>query len=174
MGRIEQPLNRIIEKLDSYLHSNDYNGAERHLKYWLEESGMARDDRAELMLLNELMGLYRNDDLLAPLGRANLGTIEKGIADLVALSDVSTANADKIMPCIVEFYVDDRGGVIVAVLKEIGLSRHISGGRACFVELFRLQAVIQDARKKLYVRFSVKACGKTAHHLRVDELFGFY
>lgn len=59
MGRIEQPLNRIIEKLDSYLHSNDYNGAEKHLKYWLEESRMASDRRAELILLNEHMGLYR-------------------------------------------------------------------------------------------------------------------
>lgn len=83
MGRIEQPLNRIIEKLDSYLHSNDYNGAERHLKYWLEESGMARDDRAELMLLNELMGLYRKtnrrDEAIA-CAEGALAIAEKGEA----------------------------------------------------------------------------------------------
>lgn len=59
MGRISQSLDRIIEKLDTYLHANDYSGAERHLKYWLDESRMTCDSRAELMMLNELMGLYR-------------------------------------------------------------------------------------------------------------------
>ena len=50
---------RILEKLDAHLHANNYLSAERHLKYWLEESRMVRDVRTELFLLNELMGLYR-------------------------------------------------------------------------------------------------------------------
>ena len=29
------PVGRIIDKLDSYLNKNDYDAAERHLKYWL-------------------------------------------------------------------------------------------------------------------------------------------
>ena len=29
---------RMIEKLDSYLNQNDYDAAERHLKYWLTEA----------------------------------------------------------------------------------------------------------------------------------------
>ena len=52
-------IDRILEKLDQYLHANDYLSAERHLKYWHDEARLARDVRAELFLLNELMGLYR-------------------------------------------------------------------------------------------------------------------
>ena len=52
-------IDRILEKLDQHLHANDYMSAERHLKYWLDEARLARDVRAELFLLNELMGLYR-------------------------------------------------------------------------------------------------------------------
>ena len=50
---------RILEKLDSYLHKNDYESARRHLIYWLAESKNAGDHRAEILILNELMGLYR-------------------------------------------------------------------------------------------------------------------
>ena len=32
------PVGRMIEKLDSYLNQNDYDAAERHLKYWLTEA----------------------------------------------------------------------------------------------------------------------------------------
>ena len=52
-------IDRILEKLDAHLHANDYVAAERHLKYWLDEARLVRDERAELFLLNELMGLYR-------------------------------------------------------------------------------------------------------------------
>jgi len=50
---------RILEKLDHYLHRNDYDGAERHLLYWLAETESARDYRTALLIQNELMGLYR-------------------------------------------------------------------------------------------------------------------
>ncbi len=50
---------RILEKLDNYLHRNDYNSAERHLCYWLGECEAVRDHRTALLLQNELMGLYR-------------------------------------------------------------------------------------------------------------------
>ncbi len=50
---------RILEKLDAYLHRNDYEGAERHLCYWLVEAEHARDHRTALLVQNELMGLYR-------------------------------------------------------------------------------------------------------------------
>ena len=52
-------IDRILEKLDSYLHADDYMAAERHLKYWLDEAKLALDNRTELFLFNELMGLYR-------------------------------------------------------------------------------------------------------------------
>ena len=50
---------RILNKLDSYLHRNDYSSAEKHLLYWLAESKKCGDGRAELAVMNELMGLYR-------------------------------------------------------------------------------------------------------------------
>jgi len=50
---------RILSKLDEYLHKNDYVSAERHLLYWLEEALVNRDMQTELLVRNELMGLYR-------------------------------------------------------------------------------------------------------------------
>lgn len=52
-------IDRILSKLDEYLHKNDYQSAERHLTYWLTESNGAGDLRTELLVRNELMGLYR-------------------------------------------------------------------------------------------------------------------
>lgn len=52
-------IERILSKLDGYLHKNDYPAAERHLLYWLSESEANNDSRTELTLRNELMGLYR-------------------------------------------------------------------------------------------------------------------
>lgn len=50
---------RILEKLDSFLHKNDYASAEQHLLYWLAEAKGAANGKTELMVRNELMGLYR-------------------------------------------------------------------------------------------------------------------
>lgn len=53
------PQRRIIEKMNDYMSRRDYAGAERHLLYWLEEAGLGRDLRGELVLRNELIGHYR-------------------------------------------------------------------------------------------------------------------
>ena len=50
---------RLLSRLDEYLNKNDYVSAERHLKYWLSEAEQACDSRTELLVRNELMGLYR-------------------------------------------------------------------------------------------------------------------
>ena len=50
---------RIISKLDEYLYKNDYASAERHLRYWLSESLNEGNASAEMLVRNELMGLYR-------------------------------------------------------------------------------------------------------------------
>lgn len=76
---------RILEKLDSYLHKNDYESAERHLLYWLEEG---KGSREEIPLLNELMGLYRKlareDDAIKTAKKA-LEALEKyGLSDKVS------------------------------------------------------------------------------------------
>ncbi len=56
------PVGRIIEKLDSYLNRNDYDAAERHLKYWISEAELGHDMRGKLALLNEQIGLYRKTE----------------------------------------------------------------------------------------------------------------
>ena len=50
---------RILSKLDGYLNKNDYISAEKHLVYWLSEAQANNDLRTELLIRNELMGLYR-------------------------------------------------------------------------------------------------------------------
>ncbi len=57
---------RILDRLDAYLDRNDGDGAERHLIYWLAEAVATRDGRAELLLRNELMGLYRKQNRQEP------------------------------------------------------------------------------------------------------------
>lgn len=70
---------RILSKLDEYLHKNDYVSAERHLVYWLDEATGAGDVRTELLTCNELMGLYRK------LGRRDeaIGCAERAL-DLIS------------------------------------------------------------------------------------------
>jgi tetratricopeptide (TPR) repeat protein len=45
--------------MNEYMARRDYEGAERHLLYWLEEAELGRDLRGQLMLRNELTGHYR-------------------------------------------------------------------------------------------------------------------
>ena len=40
------PQQRIIQKMDEYMSHRDYAGAERHLKYWLEEGRADAPKRA--------------------------------------------------------------------------------------------------------------------------------
>ena len=53
------PQKRILEKMDEYMGRRDYAGAERHLKYWLEEATLGHDLRGQLLIRNELIGHYR-------------------------------------------------------------------------------------------------------------------
>ncbi len=53
------PQGRIREKLDEYMSTRDYAGAERHLLYWLREAQYGHDERGELMVRNEMVGHYR-------------------------------------------------------------------------------------------------------------------
>ncbi len=56
---IPVPQQRIIARLDEYMSRRDYEAAEKHLLYWLEEAEQGRDDRGKLMICNELVGHYR-------------------------------------------------------------------------------------------------------------------
>ena len=53
------PQQRIRQKVDDYMSRRDYDGVERHLKYWLEEANMVGDLRGALMIRNEMIGHYR-------------------------------------------------------------------------------------------------------------------
>ena len=53
------PQQRILNKLDDYMSHRDYEGAERHLLYWQKEAEQGRDLRGQLLVCNELIGLYR-------------------------------------------------------------------------------------------------------------------
>ena len=74
------PQQRIIEKMDEYMSRRDYNGAERHLLYWLEEAKAGSDKRGELVIRNELVGHYRkvsNRDKAYENGEAALKLLEE-------------------------------------------------------------------------------------------------
>lgn len=55
------PVQRVIEKLDSYYSKNDVSGAERHLLYWLSEAKSGNDKKGEFTVRSELMGHYRKE-----------------------------------------------------------------------------------------------------------------
>ena len=49
----------ILNTIDSFLHKNDYESAEKHLLKHLEQATQSKDFATEILLRNELMGLYR-------------------------------------------------------------------------------------------------------------------
>lgn len=53
------PTDRVIDKLDFYLSKKDFDGAKRHLNYWLSESRSMGDYNGEILILNEFMGISR-------------------------------------------------------------------------------------------------------------------
>lgn len=53
------PVGRVIGKLDEHLNKQDYDAAERHLKYWLNEADAVGDGNGKLTVMQELIGLYR-------------------------------------------------------------------------------------------------------------------
>jgi tetratricopeptide (TPR) repeat protein len=55
------PVSRVIEKLDTYIASRDFGSAERLLVYWRGEAVSIGDKGGLLTVLNEMMGLYRNN-----------------------------------------------------------------------------------------------------------------
>ena len=82
------PTGRVLDKLDEHLARNDYESAERHLRYWLQEAVLGGDERGEFQMANELMGLCRKvgkgEDALAFAERALALADKLGIADQAA------------------------------------------------------------------------------------------
>lgn len=76
---------RVLAKLDEFLNKNDYNSAERHILYWLNEAKNLGDKSVSLLLQNELCGLYRKlnreDDALKAVENTLALVTEMGIED---------------------------------------------------------------------------------------------
>lgn len=53
------PVDRILNKLDGHLDKNDGDGGIKLLQYWLSEARLGGDEKGELAMLNELMGISR-------------------------------------------------------------------------------------------------------------------
>lgn len=119
------PVGRILDKLREYEDRNDWEGVERHLKYWLAEAEANRDERGQLMLNNELMGYYRKQgkqdeafyhadratELIRKLGMedtvtagttwVNAGTVREAFGDPVGgleFFEMARANYEKNLP----------------------------------------------------------------------------
>ena len=75
------PIRRIMEKLDEHMACSDYAGAERHLRYWLEEARATGDRRGELSVRNEMIGFYRKTG-------AEENAMESGEAALTLLREL--------------------------------------------------------------------------------------
>ena len=86
------PIERVINKLDEYLHKNDYAGALRHLLYWKEEAECTGDRRGQISINAELMGLYRKiskkDEAIAAAERAVALIEEAGLETSVTAGTI--------------------------------------------------------------------------------------
>lgn len=49
----------ILKEADAFLHKNDYNSAEKYLLAHLDQANISGDLKTEILVRNELMGLYR-------------------------------------------------------------------------------------------------------------------
>ncbi len=78
---------RILNKLDDFLRQNNYDSAKSHLLYWLNEAKGAGDEKAVLLINNELMGLCRKlgqkDEAIFYAESALNGVQKMGIEDNV-------------------------------------------------------------------------------------------
>ena len=81
------PMDRVLEKFDSYLENKELGRAKSHLLYWLEEAKVGQDEGGEIVLLGELMGYCRkNGEMSEAIAYAEsaLSKVEKyGFSDTV-------------------------------------------------------------------------------------------
>ncbi len=105
------PVGRVLEKLDEHLVRDDWAAAERHLDYWLAEAKDAHDEKAELAIQGERMGLFRKrgrrEEALAAVREAirlieSLG-MEETVSGATAFVNIATVyktfgESDKALP----------------------------------------------------------------------------
>ena len=74
------PIDRVLEKYDSYIEDKEYERAESHIRYWLEEAKVGGDEAGELTMLSELMGHLRKNgkiDEAVSVASSTLSKVEK-------------------------------------------------------------------------------------------------
>ena len=86
----KETLENILKEADAFLHKNDYISAEKYLLSHLSDSEIQRDLKKEILIRNELMGLYRK------LGQKNnslemVSEVLKTIKNLGAENQVGSA-----------------------------------------------------------------------------------
>ena len=81
------PIDRVLEKYDSYIEEKAYDRAKSHLSYWLEEARAGGDEAGELTMLDELMGHCRKNNAMneaLSIADSIIGKVEKyGFGDTV-------------------------------------------------------------------------------------------
>ena len=112
-------VDRILSKLDEYLNKNDYAFAEKHLLYWLSEAKNNNDLKVELLVSNELMGLYRKlgrkEDALFHLNYALNRIVQAGI-DMQVGAATTYLNAATVYKA---FGMPEKGITLFEKAKEI-------------------------------------------------------
>ena len=87
MKEINDLHKEILNKLDSSLHKNDYVKAEEYLLACLQDAVESDDFQTEILLRNELMGLYRKvgkrDEALSTVEAVLNKIREKGVGKQV-------------------------------------------------------------------------------------------
>ena len=104
------PTGRVMDKLREYEDRNDWPQVERHLKYWLEEAKVGRDERGQLTLNNELMGFYRKQGKRAEAvehAERALELVEKLGMEKNIIAGTTWVNAGTVM----EAFGDAEGGL---------------------------------------------------------------
>ncbi len=110
---------RVLDKLDAYLRKNQYQAADRHLRYWLTEADALGDSRSAFAILNEMIGLYRKcgmqEECVSACERTLSMIGDAGLADTVsaATAYINVATAYK------NFGMSERALPLYEMAKEI-------------------------------------------------------
>jgi len=109
------PRDRILQKMREYEDRSDWNGAERHLKYWLEEAKAGRDGRGQLMLNNELMGFYRKQGKRKEAEEHRAAALE--LIEKLGMEETVTAGTTWVNAATVHEAFGDEAGALVLFWK---------------------------------------------------------
>lgn len=77
-------IERVMDTLDEHLRKNEFEAADHHLKYWLDEARAKHDERCRFTVLNEMLGLCRRRE-----DTASVGMYIEELADMIDEENLS-------------------------------------------------------------------------------------